>query len=251
MRGLVYKNHVTSTADRARLVMDEVPGIEAFGGIVLNRAVGGINADAVEWMLRIEGARGKVVWLPTFEADNHKKTVGSGGEGLKVAVNGKVTPEMEAVLKVIARENLVLHTGHVTPEETLAVIKRAKQLGVKHMAVTHAMAKVPGLSTAQLKQAGKMGAKLELVFLNHLMGPTAHMGWMRHWPGVTIKRMAAAIKEVGAKHFILSTDLGQSGNPIHPDGFKKFVGGLKEEGISDAQLDIMMRKNPAKLLGLN
>ena len=47
----------------------EVPGIEIYGGIVLNRAVGGINPAAVEWMTRMSGARGKVVWLPTFDAD--------------------------------------------------------------------------------------------------------------------------------------------------------------------------------------
>src|SRR4051812_40727043 len=49
MRGLVLKNHVTMTADRAVLVMKIVPGIEVFGGIVLNNAVGGINPAAVEW----------------------------------------------------------------------------------------------------------------------------------------------------------------------------------------------------------
>ena len=43
MRGIVLKNHVSETASRAALVMKVVPGIEVFGGIVLNKAVGGIN----------------------------------------------------------------------------------------------------------------------------------------------------------------------------------------------------------------
>ena len=34
---------------------------------MLNKAVGGINPDAVEWMHRTYGGRGKVVWLPTFD----------------------------------------------------------------------------------------------------------------------------------------------------------------------------------------
>ena len=57
MRALVFKNHVTSTADRAFLAMQQVKGIEIFGGIALNRAVGGINPAAVEWMYRMEGAQ--------------------------------------------------------------------------------------------------------------------------------------------------------------------------------------------------
>src|SRR5690349_21018202 len=107
MRGIVIKNHVTMTADRAALVMKVVPGIEVFGGIVLNKSVGGINPAAVEWMHRMSGGRGKVVWLPTFDADMHVKTlVDSKKSGIVVAPDGVVTPELEEVLKIIARENL-------------------------------------------------------------------------------------------------------------------------------------------------
>src|SRR5262245_20721226 len=60
MRGILLKNHVAETASRAALVMKVVPGIEVWGGVVLNKAVGGINPDAVEWMHRTYGGRGKV-----------------------------------------------------------------------------------------------------------------------------------------------------------------------------------------------
>ncbi len=249
MRALVLKNHITITADRAALASDEVPGIEVFGGIVLNNAVGGINPEAVEWMHRIEGGRGKVVWFPTFQSDNHQKTFAKSS-GIKLMKDGKLKPKVIEVLKIIARENLVLHTGHATPAVTLALLKKAKELGVKNMAVTHAMATVPGLSLDQMKQAAGLGAKLELVYLNVLMGPNAHLGWMKHWKHISPKAMAAAIKAVGAEHFILSTDMGQRGNPIHPDGYMKLVGGLKKAGVSQSDIYLMMRTNPAGLLGL-
>ena len=73
---------------------------------------------------------------------------------------------------------------------------------------------------------------------------------LRHWSKISTKDMARAIMQVGADHFILSSDLGQSGNPTHPDGYKKLVSGLKKEGISQADIDKMMKTNPAKLLGL-
>jgi microsomal dipeptidase-like Zn-dependent dipeptidase len=63
--------------------------------------------------------------------------------------------------------------------------------------------------------------------------------------------MANAVKQVGADHFILATDLGQSGNPIHPDGYEMLVRGLEEEGIPRADIEKMMKDNPAKLLGLD
>jgi predicted metal-dependent phosphotriesterase family hydrolase len=60
-----------------------------------------------------------------------------------------------------------------------------------------------------------------------------------------------AVKELGAKSLVVSSDLGQSSNMVHPDGIEAAIGAMKREGISDADIDIMMRKNPARLLGLN
>jgi microsomal dipeptidase-like Zn-dependent dipeptidase len=250
MGGIVLKNHLTATADRAALVAQVVPEIEVFGGVVLNNAVGGLNPAAVDAMAGMSGGRGKVVWLPTRDAQHNIDTFGQG-EGIRVAENGEVTPEMAAVLERIKEHDLVLQTGHVSPEETLAVIRKAKEMGIERIAVTHAMAKVPGLSVEQMKQAAADGAYLELVFLNHLMGPNAHLDWMHEWDQVSIADMAAAIKEVGAENFILASDLGQTGNPIHPDGYQILVSGLEDEGISKADLETIMSTNPARLLGLN
>jgi microsomal dipeptidase-like Zn-dependent dipeptidase len=133
----------------------------------------------------------------------------------------------------------------------MAVIGRAKELGIDRIAVTHAMADVPGMSIEQMKQAAAEGALLELVFLNHLMGPNAHLDWMHEWHQVSIADMAAAIKEIGADHFILASDLGQTGNPIHPDGYEMLVRGLEAEGVPAADINKMMSDNPARLLGLD
>ena len=251
MRGILLKNHISETASRAALVMKVVPGIEVFGGVVLNRAVGGINPDAVEWMHRVYGSRGKVVWLPTFESDKHVKTFGKPTDkGLMVAPNGQVTPEMEAILKIIARENLLLATGHVHPEEVIAVVRRGRELGVKNMIVTHALTNVPGLTMAQAKQVADMGAVIEICFLQFLAGPNAPLPFLTHWTQVNAKNVAQAVKEIGANSVVVSTDLGQSGNMTHPDGVEAAIAAMKREGISDGDIDIMMRKNPARLLGL-
>jgi len=251
MRGILLKNHISETASRAALVMKVVPGIEVFGGVVLNRAVGGINPDAVEWMHRVYGSRGKVVWLPTFESDKHVKTFGKPTDkGLMVAPNGQVTPEMEAILKIIARENLLLATGHVHPEEVIAVVRRGRELGVKNMIVTHALTNVPGLTMAQAKQVADMGAVIEVCYLQFLAGPNAPLPFLTHWTQVNAKNVAQAVKEIGAKSLVVSTDLGQSGNMTHPDGVEAAIAAMKRESISDADIDLMMRKNPARLLGL-
>lgn len=252
MRGIVLKNHISETASRAALVVKVVPGIEVFGGIVLNKAVGGINPDAVEWMHRVYGSRGRIVWLPTFDSDKHVKTLSRpDAVGLTVAPNGQVSPEMEAILKIIARENLVLATGHVHPEEIIAVVKRGRELGVKNILVTHGLTNVPGLTMAQAKQVTEMGAVIEVCFLQFLAGPNAPLPFLTHWTQISAKHVAQALKELGAGGLVVSSDLGQSGNMVHPDGIETAIAAMKKEGISDADIDTMMRKNPAKLLGLS
>lgn len=251
MRALVLKNHVTMTADRAVLVMKAVPGIEIFGGIVLNNAVGGINPAAVEWMYRMSGGRGKVVWLPTFDADMHVKTlVDPKGKGIEVAPGGVVTPQVEEVLKIIARENLVLATGHIHAEEVVAVVKRARELGVKNILVTHALTNIPGMSMAQVKEVTKMGAIIEYCYLQSMTGPDAQHAWMKHWKKVPLKEVAQVVAEIGPDHVLLSTDLGQHANMTHPDGMEDMITGLMKEGVSQADIDKMVKRNPARLLGL-
>ena len=69
-RAVLLKNHYEPTASQAYLARKIVPGIEVFGGIALNLAVGGINAAAVERLPAVKGGYGRVVWMPTFDAEN-------------------------------------------------------------------------------------------------------------------------------------------------------------------------------------
>ncbi|MGB8689920.1 MAG: DUF6282 family protein [Microcoleus sp.] len=250
MKAVVLKNHFGSTAARAVLVNKIVPEIEVFGGVVLNNSVGGINPQAVEAMHRIGGKYGKVVWLPTVDADCHLRVFHQPGIGIKVAENGNISPETEAVLKIVARDNLVLETGHICPEEVMAVVGRSHFLNIKNILITHAMADVPGLSLENMQTAAQMGAFLELAFVNDLMGENAADRGHRNWHHVSIDRMAAAIKLIGAEHFVLSTDLGRKLDPLPAEGYELFVKKLMNEGISQQEIDLMITENPARLLGI-
>ena len=63
-------------------------------------------------------------------------------------------------------------------------------------------------------------------------------------------RFAEAIRAVGPANCILSSDLGQAGNPLPPDGFGEFLVALRAKGFTDAEMQTMARDNPARLLGL-
>jgi len=66
MKALAFKDHNTSTVDRVKIVSQLVPeGLNLFGGIVLNYAVGGFNPEAVE---RALSAGAKIIWMPSADA---------------------------------------------------------------------------------------------------------------------------------------------------------------------------------------
>ena len=119
MRGLVLKNHYESTAALAYVVRKEVPGIEIFGGIDLNLTVGGINPAAVERMTMMKGGWGRVVWMPTFDAENQVRDSKENRPFVPVAKNGELLPEVKAVINVVKKHNLMLETGHSSPKRVL------------------------------------------------------------------------------------------------------------------------------------
>jgi uncharacterized protein DUF6282 len=249
MEAVVFKSHVTMTGDRAWLARKRVPGVKVFGGVTLNNAVGGLNPQAVEWMWRMQGGFGRVVWFPTFDADNHVRRAGTAPSGIPVVdERGDVLPAAREVLKVCAAQRLVVHTGHSSAEQALALIAAAREEGCDRIVVTHAQFDVVGMNEAHMKTAAAMGAKMELCVLGMLVGPEHALEFMRHSPRVPPAVTAACIKSVGAQHFVLGTDLGQAGNPTPADGLQIFVSALQAEGVGREQIQTMGREVPGALL---
>ena len=239
-RAIVLKNHFEPTASLAYVVRKVVPGIEVFGGIDLNLTVGGVNPAAAEHMTKVKGGYGKVVWLPTFDSENQVRFNKEKRPFAAVAAHGRLLPETLQVIALCARHGLLLETGHSSAEEGLMIVREAKKQGVKHIVVTHAMIAPIGMTIPQMKEAAGMGAYIEFVY-NALIGPKKEF---------TFAQYAQAIRAVGPAHCILSSDLGQAGNPLHPDGLAAFFEGLRREGISQADVDLMAKTNPATALGI-
>src|SRR6202795_2577501 len=158
MRAIVLKNHYEPTASLAYIVRKEVPGIEIFGGISLNLTVGGVNPAAVEWMTKVKGGYGRVVWMPTYDSEHQVISSGQQRPFARVAKDGKLVPEAVQGISIIAKHNLVLETGHSSPAEALLLIREAKRQGVQNILVTHAMSPIVGMSIPEMQEAAKLGA---------------------------------------------------------------------------------------------
>jgi hypothetical protein len=240
MRGIVLKNHYDPTAGLAFLARKETPGLEVFGGIDLNLTVGGMNASAVEHMTQVAGGWGRFVWMSTFDAENQVRYSKENRPFVSVSRNDALLPETRAVIAVIAKHRLVLATGHVSAQEALLLLREGRQQRVEHVVVTHAMNAPILMDVAQMQEATTLGAFIE--FVGGSLATTD--------AAARIDRFADAIRKVGPQFCVLSSDLGQKGNALPPDGYAAFLQAMRARGFSEADLNRMSKENPARLLGL-
>jgi len=240
MRAIVLKNHFEPTASLAYVVRKVVPDLEVFGGIDLNLTVGGINPAAVEHMTRMTGGWGRFVWMPTFDAENQVRYSRENRPSVPITSNGVLRPEVTQVISLIAKHDLVLATGHSAADEVLQLVREGQRVGVRHMVVTHAMNAPILMSVSQMKEAAAAGAFIEFVG-----GSLADADAPQR-----MRRFADAIRQIGPQSSILSSDLGQAGNALPPDGFGAFLVALRGLGFTQQEMDLMSKENPARLLGL-
>src|SRR3954471_17505313 len=188
--GFGLKSHYSSTAERAQVVAEAVPGVTVLGTITLNRSVGGLNALAVEIAAR-EGA--KVVWFPTVSSVNEQHEVLEADPNGKVPVwvkfelslreaglaadpvpvvdeVGALLPEARAVLEVIARHDMVLCTGHLSREEIFTLVDGAVAAGVRQVVVTHPEFPSQRISPADQVELVAKGALMERCFTTTYTG---------------------------------------------------------------------------------
>ncbi len=253
MRAVVLKCHAGDTAARAAIVSQVVENVTVFGGVVLNRFVGGINPNAVRASLKMGG---RVVWMPTMHAANHLAHYGGAGyteqpgapplspvEPVTVLdADGGLRSEVGAVLDVIAdHPGTVLVNGHLDTHETLAVFRAARDRGITQLVVSHPHLHLSNFAVDAQHQFADLGAWIEHCYLPH----TAT------WGAVPIARTAAAIRAVGVDRCFISTDLGQADQIDAPAGLLRFGELLSEAGFTDDELRRLVAGTPSALLGGN
>lgn len=257
LAGYVIKSHYTHTAGRAALTREAVPGVNVVGAITLNSAVGGMNALAVELAAR-EGIR--YVWFPTVDAENEpagrvepkpgaklpfwaKMQLELRAQGVAsdpvpvVDAAGTVLPEVRQVLRSIARNDLVLATGHLGRDEIFAVVDAAVEEGVKRIVITHPEFPSQNLTAKDQAALAERGALLERCFVTAYSGKTA---WQTFFDN---------IRATGYQNSLVSSDLGQPNNPPVHDGVPLVADQLLEAGFSDDEVHRMTVENSRRLIG--
>ncbi|HEX5108758.1 MAG TPA: DUF6282 family protein [Vicinamibacterales bacterium] len=241
MRGVVLKNHWTESAGLAQLIRKYgAQGIEVFGSVTLDTPVGGVNPMAVRYMSDVEGAWGRIVWMPTHDSEHEVDYYKETRTKAIVSRSGKLIPEVFEVLDLIKERNLTLATGHVTPEEVLMIMAEAKQRGITRIIVTHPLLgpQFTDMSVAQMQEAVKLGGAIEIT-ANTLNGSAAAR-----------TRAIDVIKTLGTRNVFVGSDSGLVGTPNHPDALAMAAKALRSAGFTEQDLKWIFKDTPARLVGL-
>ena len=258
MRGVVFKTHQDPTSAAVAYLVRKhvVPGFEMFGRMALNFSTGGINLAAVEHFSQIKGGWGRIVEMPTRDscgngppnmdpqnlAQNRPWMLlmpPGSSQCVATAKNGELLPEVKYLISVLAKirtvdsnGRLVLATGHATAEEHLLLAREGRKQGLQVL-LTHPPANAP-----QVAEAVQLGAFMEM----------NASGIYKTEAGS--KAAAETVKRIGAEHIIVGTDCGQTVNVYPTDCLVLAARGMRAHGVTQRELDLMYKVNPAKLLGL-
>ena len=239
MRAIVLKNRDYPTAPLAHILNKSVNNLTVFGSLCLDFAVGGLNPSAVEASALL-GA--KVVWMPTFSSANHRRKLGFD-DGINILdEKGKILPAVQQCLDIVKHHDMVLATGHISTAEAFTLVNEAIQKGITKIVITHPLNTGVGVifSIEEMCQMAEKGA-----FIEHSVYCTTPQGG-----GFDPAGLVEAVRAVGAEHCILSTDLGQDYNPAPVEGMRMMVDTLLRYTLRKEEIELMIKINPARLLGL-
>jgi hypothetical protein len=223
--------------------------IHLFGGVVLNNTAGGVKPHVVDAAIKY-GA--KIVWMPTLSAENHieehkkhtnlnfPKTKDRPLEEIPLRItdkDGRLLPEISQICQLIAKADIILATGHLFLGEIRLLIDEALKQGVKKIMVNHPEYIVNASIEDMIELASK-GVFMEHSYAVLKGGAVSKEYWVE------------MIRKVGAERTTIGSDLGQVNNPFPVDGLRTCIEVLLEMGIREEEIDLMLRKNPSKLLGL-
>lgn len=247
-KSMLFKSNDFSCHDRAYLIRQELPDFEVFGSLCMNRVHGDkVNVFAAEKAVNTTGNLCRCIWMPTQDAVYQNLCNHNRKEGVPVLDDaGRVLPEVVRVMEICAEANIIFATGHSSPEESIVLARKAREIGVEKCVITHANSGIWKMTHDQIKRCIDLGAWIEYSYITNLWGSGTGLP--------NFERMSdkefSAFALIEPERCIITTDLGQVGMPHPVEGMRRCILALLENGLTRQQVDCMVRTNPARLVGL-
>lgn len=159
-------------------------------------------------------------WMPTQDAVYQNLRYHNKREGIPVLDdNGKVLPEVVRVMEICAEVDIIFATGHSSPEESIVMARKAKDVGLRKFVVTHANSGIWRMTYDQIKQCIELGAWIEYSYITNLWGPGTGLPDFARMSDETFTDFA----RINPERSFVTTDLGQPGMPHPIEGMRRCI----------------------------
>lgn len=252
--GVVFKSHFWPTIGSAGVLNALYDDFSVFGSVTLNQSAGGVSPWAVETAAKL-GAR--VVYMPTWSARNDQERGGISKYITRFVPalgkfpdkdafyaldeRGALIPGVKDLMAFMKEADMVLFTGHLSPVESLAMAKAAKDIGFAKLIVNHPDSNSIKAGFDQIAAMAELGAYIEICALG--LTPLHYR--------ITPQKFKDIIDKVGADRCIMTTDYFFEWSPPAPEQLRLLASCLIEVGVSEKSIVRMVRETPRKLLGLD
>jgi len=142
---------------------------------------------------------------------------------------------------LVGGANAILGTGHLPIRETVALVRLARERGLRKILVTH-----PEASFIRMPLHVQRELSGEGVFYERCYNDVAPVSGQ----GVPLEEVAQNIRALGIDSTVLSSDFGQAGHPPPTVGFAEYLDRLSELGFAPTDIQTMAGVNPRYLIGL-
>jgi hypothetical protein len=263
--GVVMKNHFQPTTGQVSQIRQPNDAVPLIGSVALNFNCGGLDDHGVRaglsgWKSDVTAADPDsdrfVVWMPTMCCEAHLRCYNRRDISVAWGVKAEYTrfyaegtgytldltdavrmAALDRALELIKKHDLILATGHLDRQETLAIVNRAHAIGIRRIIMTHPLFQATELDPKTMAQMWtEYGAYSELCFSNLAMD---HL---------TYAQYLAVIEAVGPQGVLLSSDVGQIFSPPVSEALLEFFNELQKRGVTEDYITQMSVLNPNRLL---
>jgi hypothetical protein len=245
MRAIVLKSPHIPTIQTAHAVQRALQGIAVFGSINIEYpTTGGLGETALIAIENSAKMGAKVIWFPTSDAAFACNAIpGMEGRGITILnAGGGLKSIVPKILELVKLYNMVLCSGHLSYAESAVLFKEAKAQGITKMIATHPLVDAvwEPYTMEEIQSLADMG-----VFIEH-----CYRCCMPLLGSYRPENYVNAIRLVGASRTILSTDFGQISDVSPAEGMRQYIATMLQLGITEEELTLMVKRNPAELLDL-
>ena len=251
MGGFLIKSHLFSSTTLAHNIDSVVDDIDVYGSTVLNPPSGGIDELTAEVSGRLDAG---IVYMPTWSAQHDIECGGFSAhvddyydnfdpasfDGTRITDgDGDLKPEVLAVLDELARHDVTIGTGHVSPKESLELADAAAERDLR-LVFDHPTSPSTNATVEQTREMAQKGAFVEFVAL----------GTLGRFKRVEYPELAEFIREVGVDNCLIATDAFSPDSPSPPELMRICLEELADTGFSQSELETLAKENPRRALSV-